>query len=181
MKPHGTMMWATVTGIVLLTGILVAQKRAPEIKEIEKMDSEMSMILYLAQSGQPEIHIFFRRPREEIFCEERPRENEVYITFFSPRKEILPKCAINEFRFSLGKQGLYHHIISLLKLIEYEMPQQRIVVHLGWPLSSWLDRLSIGVMVFNLMRLPKRFPQFDFAIDYQGRSMIQTKEKGKRE
>jgi amino acid transporter len=74
MKPHGMMMWATVTGIVLLAGLFVAQKRAPEIKEIEKTDSEMSMILYLGKSvnpDHPEIHIFFRRPREEAF----PMEN----------------------------------------------------------------------------------------------------------
>jgi amino acid transporter len=32
MKPHGTMMWATVTGLVLVAGFLVAQKRGPEIK-----------------------------------------------------------------------------------------------------------------------------------------------------
>ena len=174
MKPHGTMMWATVTGFVLLAGVLVAKKRSPEIKEIEKTDSEMSMILYLAQSACPEIHIFFRRVREEIICEGGPKENEVYITFFSPRKGIPAKCAVNEFRLPFGKQGLYHHIISLLKLIEYEMPEQKVSIHFGWPLSSWLDRLSIGVMVFNLMRLPKRFPQFNFAIDYDGSPIPQT-------
>src|SRR4030043_212487 len=169
MKPHGTMMWETVMGFVLIAGFWVAKKRSPEIKEIEKMDSEMSMILYLAQSAYPEIHIFFRRPREEIAREKGPRENEVYVTFFSPRKGIPAKGDVNEFRFPLGKQGLYHHIISLLKLIEYEMPQQKVTIHFGWPLSSWLDRFSIGVMVFNLMRLPKRFPQFNFTIDYDGR------------
>ncbi len=168
MKPHGTMMWATVTGFILLAGVLVAKKRSPEIIEIGKTDSEMSIILYLAQSACPEIHIFFRRPREEILCEGGPKENEVYVTFFSPRKGIPPKCAVNEFCLSFGKQGLYHHIVSLLKLIEYEMPEQKVFVHFGWPLSSWLDRLSIGVMVFNLMRLPKRFPQFNFTIDYDG-------------
>jgi hypothetical protein len=171
------MMWATVTGFVLLAGVWVAQKRAPEIKEIEKGDSEMSLVLYLAQSPTHEKHIFLRRPREEIFCEGSPRENEVYVTFFSPRMGAPTKCAVNEFNISLGKQGLYHHIVSLLSLIEYEMPEQKITVHFGWPLSSWLDRLSIGVMVFNLMRLPKRFPQFHFTIDYEGRSLTQTVSK----
>jgi amino acid transporter len=177
MKPHGTIMWATVTGIVLVAGILVAKKRAPEIKEIVKTDSEMSIILYLAQSAYPEIHIFFRRAREEMIHEGSPKENEVYITFFSPRKGISPKHAMNEFNLPLGKQGLYHHIISLLKLIEYEMPKQKVCVHFGWPLSSWLDRLSIGVMVFNLMRLPKRFPHFNFAIAYDHSPTPQTGDK----
>ena len=36
-------------------------------------------------------------------------------------------------------------------------------------MSSWLDRMSIGVMVFYLMRLPRIFPQFRFDIVYPGR------------
>jgi hypothetical protein len=178
MKPHGMMMWATVTGIVLLAGLLVAQKRAPEIKEIEKTESEMSMVLYLAQSSHPEIHIFFYRPREETMKVGDPKGHEVYVTFFSPRKGIPPKVAPNHFRFCLRKQSLIHHLVSLLKLIEYEMPQQTIIVHFGWPMSSWLDRLSIGVMVFNLMRLPKRFPRFSFTIDYERGSPVRTVVKG---
>jgi amino acid transporter len=169
MKPHGTMMWATVTSLVLLAGILVAQKRGPEIHAIMESDNEMSMILCLAQSSHPEVNIYFRRPREEMICEGSPRENDVYVTFFSPRQGIPQKCFVNDFRFPMGKQGLYRHIVSLLKLIEYEMPERKVTIHFGWPLSSWLDRLSIGVMVFNLVRLPKRFPQFNFVIDYMGR------------
>jgi len=41
-----------------------------------------------------------------------------------------------------------------------------VIVHLGWPMSSWLDRFSIGVMVFSLMKLPKLFPEFDFVIEH---------------
>jgi hypothetical protein len=33
-------------------------------------------------------------------------------------------------------------------------------------MSSWWDRLAMGVMVFNLMRLPRLFPQFEFDIKY---------------
>jgi len=174
MKPHGMMMWATVTGFVLIAGVLVAKKRSPEIKEIGQIDSEISMILYLARSSSSEIHIFFRRPREETLNIGGPKENEVYVTFFSPRKGIPPKLAPNDFRFPFQKQGLYHHFVSLLSLIEYEMPEQKITIHFGWPLSSWVDRLSIGVMVFNLMRLPKRFPQFKFTIDYDGGPVTRT-------
>jgi hypothetical protein len=46
------------------------------------------------------------------------------------------------------------------------MPESQITVYFGWPMSSWLDRLSIGVMVFNLMRLPRIFPKFQFVINY---------------
>ncbi len=48
-------------------------------------------------------------------------------------------------------------------------PTARFVVHFGWPLSSWLDRLAIGVMVFSMMQIPRMFPDFSFMIEYAGR------------
>jgi len=54
----------------------------------------------------------------------------------------------------------------LLRVVEYEFADRQVVVHLGWPLSSWLDRLAIGVMVFNMMRLPRLFPHFRFIMSY---------------
>jgi hypothetical protein len=50
------------------------------------------------------------------------------------------------------------------------LADRQVVVHFGWPLSSWWDRMAIGVMIFNLMRLPRMFPQFDFDIKYFRRS-----------
>ncbi|WAC08642.1 MAG: amino acid permease [Thermodesulfobacteriota bacterium] len=163
-KPHGLILWATVTGMVLLGGFIIARKRAPEIKEIEKTDSEMEMILQLAQSSRPDLHIYFRRPWEEALS--NPKDNEAYITFYSPRQGIPSKAASNHYRFPLIKTGLYQRMVAILKVVEYEMPESRIIVHFGWPMSSWLDRLSIGVMVFNLMRLPRIFPKFQFVINY---------------
>jgi len=90
------------------------------------------------------------------------------VTFYSPRKGIPSRLAPNDFRLPLRKQGLYYHFVSLLNLMEYEMPEHEVTVHFGWPLSSWLDRWSIGVMMFKLMRLPRRFPQFNFVVDYRG-------------
>jgi len=163
-KPHGTLLWATVTGIVLLSGFVVARKRAPEIKEIEKTDSEMEMVLQLAQSSNPDLHIYFRRPWEEALS--HPKDNEAYITFYSPRQGIPHKLAPNHYRFPLIKTSLYQRMVAVLKVVEYEMQESQITVHFGWPMSSWLDRLSIGVMVFNLMRLPRIFPKFQFVINY---------------
>jgi hypothetical protein len=67
-----------------------------------------------------------------------------------------------------SKVSLFSRIVSLLRVVEYELPHRQVSVHLGWPLSSWIDRLAIGVMVFNLMRLPRLFPHFEFDIRYQG-------------
>jgi hypothetical protein len=167
MKPHGTQLWAAVTGIVLASGLLVARKRAPEIKEIAQTDSQMEMILHLAESAEDEAHIFFRRPREEAL--RHVKQNEVYVTFYSPRQGAPTKLAPNHFRFAASKRSIYQHIVALLKVVEYELTHKKVTVHFGWPLSSWLDRLSIGVMVFNLMRLPRQFYHFNFNINYPGR------------
>jgi hypothetical protein len=165
MKTHGTMLWAAVTGLVLLAGFLVAQKRAPELKQIEQADAEMDMILRLAESEALEVHLYFRRSNERQ--QSVPRDNEAYITFFSPRVGgIPPKNAPNHFRFPLIKISLYHRMVSLLKVVQYELADHQVVVHFGWPMSSWWDRLAMGVMVFNLMRLPRLFPQFEFDIKY---------------
>jgi len=164
-KHHATILWASVTVLVLLGGFLVARKRAPEKKEIEKADNEMEMILYLAESAAPDLHLMFRRSEEP---EHRVhKDNVAYITFYSPRAGIPPKTAPNHFRFPLTKISLYHRMVSLLKVMEYEFPDRQVTVHFGWPLSSWWDRMAVGVMVFNLMRLPRMFPNFEFDIRYR--------------
>lgn len=164
-KHYAALMWASVTAVMLTGGFLVAQKRAPELKEIAKADSEMGMILYLAQSSARELHLLFRRSPE--VDREFPEKNAAYITFYSPRIGIPRKMGENHFCFPLTKISLYHRIVSLLRVVEYEFPDHRVVVHFGWPLSSWLDRLAIGVMVFNLMRLPRIFPKMEFIIRYR--------------
>ncbi|MGA8140945.1 MAG: hypothetical protein WB948_09685, partial [Desulfobaccales bacterium] len=64
----------------------------------------------------------------------------------------------------------YHRIVSLLKVVEYELSDRRVVVYLGWPMSSWLDRMAMGVMILNLMRLPRNFPSFEFVMRYSKRT-----------
>ena len=164
-KPHATMLWASVTTMVLLGGIWVARKRSPEIKHIQQGENEMQMILHLAQSAAPEVHIYFRRSEES--GEAAIKDNEAYITFYSPRVGGIPtRVTPHHFRFPLTKVSLFQRIVNLLKIVEYELADRRVFVHFGWPLSSWWDRMAIGVMVFNLMRLPKLFPKFDFDIRY---------------
>jgi amino acid transporter len=175
MKPHGTQLWATITAIVLTAGLLVAKKRGPEIKEIAQSDNQMDLILYLAESTEPDIHIFFRRPREEALS--NPKSNEAYVTFYSPRQGIPTRLATNHFRFVVIKRSVFQHMLGLLNVVKYEMAGRDITIHFGWPLSSWLDRLSIGVMVFNMMRLPSHFPNFKFEINYPGRLVSKPRQR----
>ena len=118
------------------------------------------------------MHLYFRRTEES---EGAPRDNAAYVTFYSPRAGIPPKTAANQFRFPLTKMGLYSRLVSLLKVVEYELADRRVVVHFGWPMSSWWDRFAIGVMVFNLMRLPRLFPQFEFDIRYRRQPVKEEK------
>jgi amino acid transporter len=164
MKTHGTMLWAGVTGMVLLAGFLVAQKRAPELKEIGKGDNEMEMILYLSESAAPDVHLVFKRSQDT--SGQPPEDNVAYVTFYSPRAGIPPKLAANHFRFPLVKLSLYHRLVALLRVVEYELGDRQVTIHLGWPMSSWLDRMAIGVMIFNMMRLPRLFPNFRFIMSY---------------
>jgi hypothetical protein len=165
-KPHATMLWASVTSVMLLMGFLVAKKRAPELKQLEKGDSEMEMILFLAESKAHDVHLYFRRLKETAKTKEY-KDNEVYVSFYSPRLgDLPPKKAPNHFRFPLAKMNLYHRIVAILRVVEYELGDHQIVVHFGWPLSSWLDRISVGVMVYNLMKMPRVFPNFNFDIQY---------------
>lgn len=164
-KPYGTMLWATVTCIVLMAGIFIAGKRGPEIAEIGQAETEMQMILYLVESRDQELHLFFQRPREQSI--EQPKSNEAFVTFFSPRQGIPQKLGLNHFRFPLPRGNLYYRMIALLKVVEHELGDHPVTVHFGWPMSSWLDRMAIGVMVFNLMKLPRLFPEFEFVIAYR--------------
>ena len=93
-KPQATMLWATVTGVMLLLGFWVAKKRSPETKEIEQGENEMAMILYLAESEEPDIHLYFRRSQETE--KTQPKGNEAYITFYSPRVGGLPPKTVSE-------------------------------------------------------------------------------------
>ena len=163
-KPHATMLWGAVTGVMLIAGILVARKRGPEIKELGLTDSQMDLVLFLAESDAPELHVIFRRPQEAALSQ--VNTNEAYISFYTPRMGAPHKLAPHHFRFPHSRAGLFHDMVGLLRVLAYELPDRKITVQFGWPMSSWLDRLAVGVMVFNLMRLPRMFPQFDFDMHY---------------
>ena len=63
---------------------------------------------------------------------------------------------------------MYRSIRAILALLAEELEGRRVHVHFGWPTSSWLDRMAVGVFVASLMRLPKAFPKLVFSMDYNG-------------
>lgn len=166
-KPYGTGLWAISVAFLLVVGTQVARKRAPEIKEIERTDFPMDLITRIAECNESTIHIYFKRPGEK---KDELRKDAFFITFFSPRQGIPPKVDENYFRFPIFKaQGVYHSILAILYALRADLPEKRFVIHFGWPLSSWFDRLAVGLFTFNLMKLPKLFPEFEFVIEYSPR------------
>ncbi|HXG01784.1 MAG TPA: hypothetical protein VNL69_13390, partial [Bacteroidota bacterium] len=158
--------WSGATVFFLVVGLVVARQRAPERKYIEASDTPLEMILALAEAPGDRIDVYFKRPQEEGGA---PDPSVAYVSFYSPRAGIPPKIAPNHYRFQMSGQTLFDSITELLHVFKYELPHKTITFHFGWPLSSWLDRLSTGVMVFSIMKLPKLFPEFNFRIEYVGK------------
>lgn len=163
-KPYGTSLWAISVIFFLIAGLQIARKRAPEIKEIERTDFPMELITRIAECDEETTHIYFKRPGEK---KEELRRDAFFVTFFSPRQGIPPKIGDKYFRFPVFKtQGVYYSMLAILYAIRADLPEKRFVIHLGWPTSSWIDRLAVGLFVFNLMKLPKLFPEFEFVIEH---------------
>jgi hypothetical protein len=174
-KPYGTALWATVVVVILGVGLPFSRRYGPERREVRQSDHPMHMVLSLAESDGPR-ELFFRRPGELEAAQ--PSEGTAFITFFSPRQKIPDKAAANHYRFPMQGGSVFGSIVAVLELMEAEFGSENLHVHLGWPLSSWLDRMSMGVFVANLMRLPATFPHLRFSIEYPtgGASRIAAQE-----
>jgi len=168
-KPYGIVLWLGVTIFFLIVGIQVARRRAPEKIDIEQTDTPLQMVFSLAEAGGDALDVYFKRPKEEGG---KAEPNVAFVSFYSPRSGIPPRLAPNHYRISQGGQTLFDSITELLHVIKYELPHKKVTIHFGWPQSSWIDRFSIGVMVFSIMKLPKMFPEFSFIIEYFGKKNV---------
>jgi hypothetical protein len=162
-RPYGTGLWAGVVATLLVFGIPLSRRYGPEVQEVRRSDYPMEMLLALGECDGP-LHVYFRRPGEAEVTEDGP--GAVFVTFFSPRQAIPPKLAPCHYRFPIQAGSVSRSIAALLELLEEELDGRQVHVHFGWPTSSWLDRLAMGVFVAQLMRLPKAYPRFTFSIDY---------------
>ncbi|MGA9120664.1 MAG: APC family permease [Bacteroidota bacterium] len=168
-KPYGLMLWASSTAFFLLVGFRVARHRAPENVQRAQTDSPLQMVFALGENPpEAPLHVYFKRPSE---TGNTPDPSAAFVSFYSPRAGIPERMAANHFRFA-NTGSLFEAITALLLVLRYELPDRHVIVHFGWPLSSWLDRFSIGVMVYSMMRLPKEFPEYTFVIEYFGRREI---------
>ncbi len=167
-RPYGTTLWFIITMVVLFLGIKISRYRAPEIPVRRKTRNVMDMVFKIAEMDGKEVNIFFRRPLEDEA--ESSATNSIYVSFYSPRVDTPTPFVENHFWIAIERKlGLFDMITSVLKTIEYEIPssEKEIHLHFGWPLSSWLDRLSTGIMIHNIVKLPRFFPKFHYHMDYR--------------
>jgi amino acid transporter len=164
-KPYGLALWAGATVAFLAAGLTIARTRAPEKRELRQTDSPMELIGWLGSGDEPDIHLYFRRPKEQTGARFE-QDVRAFVSFYSPRQGIPERVGENHFRFPFSLQDVYKHMCTIIEMVQYELPHKNLTVHLGWPMSSWMDRFAIGILVMNLMRLPKRFPEVNFRIEY---------------
>ncbi len=162
----GTVLWALVTLFFIAAGLYIAKKRPPEDKIWKQSDTPLDVIIALSDIPDKEVHLYLVRSNSPELL--NPRDNSVYISFFLPRTDRPDIDLKNHFWLSIsGRRSLYEMIYGILESIRYDLGESKEVhIHVGWPMSSWLDRISIGVMVYNLIRLPRLFPNFHFHMDY---------------
>lgn len=163
-KPYGLALWAAVVACILAVGVPLSRRYGPELREARRSDFPMEMVLALAEHDGP-FHVHFRRPGELETARSEP--GHAFVTFFSPRQPIPEKMAPNHYRFPLQPGGVYRSIVAMLALLQEDLAGQEGVVHFGWPLSSWLDRMAMGVFVANILRLPRQFPGISFLIEHR--------------
>jgi hypothetical protein len=169
-RPNGTVLWLLITSIVLFAGLRISKYKSPEIPVRKITKSPMDVIFALAEIDTSDIHIYFRRPTEKESVEDI--NNSLFVSFYSPRTEFPEDTSLKHISLVIQRRmNLFDMIYGLLKTIEYEFPpEKKLHIHFGWPMSSWLDRMSIGVMIYNIIHLPKKFPKFTFHMEYFGKS-----------
>lgn len=166
-KWQGFVLWAITVTIFQIIGFRVAKRRAPEIEQFRKTDSPMELLFRIAESNENEpFHLYFRRQQDVSPI--TPDANSAHITFYSPRSGQPPKFGVNHFLFPIFRESLSRRLVSLIYLLQYDFADRKLEFHLGWPTSSWVDRFSTGVMVYAIMRLPRRFPKYSFVMEYEG-------------
>lgn len=159
-----TFLWIIITSAVFFVLYRIFKSKKQPQTEKKNYDNPMDLIFYLSEMSGDECNIYFVRPKESL--DQNSINSSVYINFFSPNENLSNKVSENHFRFPYIGSRLLPSIVAVIELLKYEIPGTRLILHFGWPLSSWLDRISIGIMVFSIMKLPKIYPDDDFTIEY---------------
>ena len=170
-KPYGTAMWTFVVAFFIIAGNIITRiKTTEEEEKIAQIDKYADVVDYIGKLPEDKpIHIFFRRPSENV---QEIGDNMIYITFFFLRQKRPPKKLFKS-HFILPVNafwGIGYSTKKLLEAINEQYPNKTFTIHFGWPLSSWFERIFTGVMVYNILQMPKQFPNWNFIIEYRAGS-----------
>jgi hypothetical protein len=169
-RPYGTLLWFVITAIFIFLGIKISKTRSPEIASRFETSTPMDIVFAIAEMAGESVNIIFRRPREKESAIED--KNSIFVTFYTPRLEKPGEKLSNQYWIAMQpRTSFYNMIRSLLETIKYEIgDMKKVSIQFGWPMSSWLDRLSVSTMIYNITRLPKKFPEFTFSMNYFGKN-----------
>ena len=169
-RPYGTLLWFILEAVFVIFGLRIAKKRSPEIPVIKLSDNPMDVVFSIIDMDSNDVHVIFKRFHEEK--EELQGTKNIYVSFYKPRVETPEKLSPTHFWIQVPQRAeMFGMIEALLEIIEYEVPLDiKIHVHFGWPLSSWYDRLSTGVLVYKIIRLPHQFPRYVYHMDHDIRT-----------
>jgi amino acid transporter len=171
-RPYGTLLWFVITSIFIFLGYRISKTRSPEIASRIETNNPMDIVFALSEMDSKNVNIIFRRPKESDQYEQN--KNSVFVTFYTPRLEKPDAKVPNHFWIAIQpRTSLYNMIYGILMSVKVDLgTDKNVSVHIGWPMSSWLDRLSVSTMVYNITRLPKRFPEFSFNLNYIAKSVL---------
>jgi hypothetical protein len=99
----------------------------------------------------------------------------ILIRFLSPRFTEIAEIQEHHGLIGGGVYSFSYLVLSplmsfaLIRVVDHELTDRDVTIYFGWPMSSWLDRMAIGVMVFNLMRLPRVSHRFSLVVRYHRR------------
>ncbi|AEE15380.1 amino acid permease-associated region [Thermodesulfobium narugense DSM 14796] len=165
-KPDGALLWLSSLIVFLIFGTIII--RSKNIDKAVKISTEkpQDVINYIKENDISNIHIYFRRPMERT-SERIDDSSKIFVTFFMSRQSIPKRISNNHFIIPVNHfWGIDGGINGLLGLLQESFPDRRIVVHLGWPTSSWLERVAMGLRTYHILRLPTIYPKFEFKMEF---------------
>lgn len=165
-RPFGTLLWFIMASLILIGGLRISKFRSPAIPSIRATQTAMDIIFSIIEMESNEVHIYFRRPKE--FESEETQKNSIFISFYTPRIEQ-PESDNPKHIWILipPRLTLFDMIKGILSSISYDVPpEKKLHIHFGWPQASWFDRISSVFKVHSIIKLPQKFPQYTFHIDY---------------
>ncbi|MBE3596561.1 MAG: amino acid permease [Hydrogenibacillus sp.] len=167
-KVHGTMLWVGAAVFMIALGFIAARFLAnPDVRYETQFNTMDEVLAYVERLPGEALNVRFARPREQF----KEESDTVYITLALLR--LRPPGRRSEGHFVLpysSMWGVVKEMEAVIGKLRQAHPEKRLIVHFGWPLSSWWERLSMGLMVHRLVMMPKRFPDLEYHIDYVPRA-----------